>query len=108
MEEHSDSAYGGAYARNYTDEASELLCPEDLMPVDSDPESAAAEEADPFSREELEKHGFNWTLYPDESYVDPCRVENSGSESDTGSVIVTHVIPAGEAELRRRRFIDLT
>ena len=58
MEEHDDSAYGGAYARHYTDEASEvdisddveaplslLLCPEDVMSVTSD--TASVEEADP-------------------------------------------------------------
>ena len=117
MEEHDDSAYGGAYARHYTDEASEvdisddveaplslLLCPEDVMSVTSD--TASVEEADPLSREELERHGFKWVFYPDEAYVDPYK-EDSESDSDTRSIIITHVLPAAEVERRRRLFAGI-
>ena len=117
MEEHDDSAYGGAYARHYTDEASEvdisddveaplslLLCPEDVMSDVSD--SASPEEADPLSREELERHGFKWAFYPDEAYVDPYK-EDSESDSDARSIIITHVLPAAEVERRRRLFAGI-
>ena len=122
VEEHDDSAYGGAYARHYTDEASEvdisdgidisdgveaplslLLCPEDMSATS---DSASVEEADPLSREELERHGFKWVFSPDEAYVDPYK-EDSGSDSDTRSIIITHVLPAAEVERRRRLFAGI-
>ena len=70
--------------------------------TDSDEDS---EVADPLGEAQgvAEIDGFKWTLYPDEAYVDPYQ-EDSESDSDTRSIILTHVLPAEEVQRRRRLF----
>ena len=116
MDHRDDSAYGAgpavhadadavpaaAVADDYDERF--LLCPEDFMSVQTDSDEDS-EVADPLGEAQgvAEIDGFKWTLYPDEAYVDPYQ-EDSESDSDTRSIILTHVLPAEEVQRRRRLF----
>jgi hypothetical protein len=108
-----DSAYGAgadvAAAAPDSEDERYLLCPEDFMPPQTDSsEEDEDDSVDPLGEAQgvADIDGFKWTLYPDEAYVDPYK-EDSESDSDTRSIIITHVLPAAEVERRRRLFAGI-
>lgn len=127
--EHDDSAYGGAYARNYSDgseiddsfhlssdypgcspcnghvldpDAEHLLCAEDFMDAESEDEADIDTDIMSEGESDGDVKPYGGFLYPD---VSDEYKEYSDSESDTRSVVVLRVVPGYVAEEQRRKIL---